>query len=736
MTNRTSWRVLWVAGSIVVAGWPLGPVAAQPGRTTIYRDTWGVPHIYADREEDGYYGFGYAAAEDEGEFIGRIALASRGTAATALGPEGVESDYNSRLWRHLAESQVGLGRLSPELRRNYERWAQGFNRYVAEHRSAGPAWMPVLAAVDLVAISRWLLWMAYQAGDGLSKCRASGVQLSAAVEAGLANRSVAASNEWVVAPWRTALGRTVVLSDPHGEVDGQFVFEFRLHAGALELGGFSVAAMPLLVQNRRVSWGMTTGAPSVADCYEVRLDPGSTDRYQIDGRPHRIIKETTRIEVAGKPPVIRTLEYTRHNGVLSPVVARKDGKVWVVSTSYMDRAGDFDEEVYRMARSRNVGEVKAAMRIQGMFPQNVMVGDVEGGSYYLRAGRTPRRPPGVNWRRALDGNTAKTAWLGIHPVEDLVQIENPASGYMVNNNIAPDRMFEGSPLTADRYPDYIFNDESGRTNSRGRRATEVLSAAFRFTADDAIDLALDEKWIDTDRWREALRRSLASEPARVAGLAPAVRGLADQLLRFDGQARADSKAALGYWYWRTTLLRQAGTAGTMAVLEAGTGPAAPLGAGVADRVFAALVEAVATMAREGRTDATLGDVFRIGRPGSASYPLGGVALAPDNRALCEGLASWNLLCVHTLRAFTAGPPDSSGHRMAEIGSRLLRLTIFSDPIQSFTLHNFGQTSKAGSPHRDDQARLTSERRLKPMLFERAELMPHVTSEITLEVPPS
>jgi acyl-homoserine lactone acylase PvdQ len=725
-----------LVGFLATAGSPPVPLDAQAGRTTIYRDTWGVPHIYADREEDGYYGFGFAAAEDEGKFIGRIALASRGTAASALGTEGVESDYTSRLWRHYAESRVGFSRLSPELRRNYERWAQGFNRYVAEHRTALPAWIPVLTAVDLVAISRWLLWLAYQAGDGLSKCRASGVQLSAVTEAGLANRAVAASNEWVVAPWRTAGGRTIVLSDPHGGVDGQFVFEFRLHAGALEIGGFSIAALPLLIQNRRVSWGMTTGAPSVADCYEVRLDPGASDRYQFDGRPHRIIKETTRIDVAGKPPVVRTLEYTRHNGVLSPVVARKDGKVWVVSTSYMDRAGDFDEEVYRMALARNVGEVKAAMRIQGMFPQNVMAGDADGGSFYLRAGRTPRRPPGVNWRRALDGNTSKTAWLGIHPAEDLVQIENPASGYMQNNNIAPDRMFEASPLTADRYPDYIFNDEPGRTNSRGRRATEVLSAAVRFTAEDAIDLALDEQWIDTDRWREALRRSLASDPARIGGLSPAARLLADRLLRFDGHARADSKAALGYWYWRTTLLRLAGAAGAMAVLEAGTSPAAPLGAGVADRVFAALDEAVATMAREGRTDATLGEVFRIGRPGSASYPLGGVALAPDNRTLCEGLASWNLLCVHTLRAFTATRPDSSGHRMAEIGSRLLRLTIFSDPIQAFTLHNFGQTAKAGSPHRDDQARLTSERRLKPMLFDRAGLMPRVTSQVTLEVPPS
>ena len=710
------------------------PPSAAAQRATIYRDTWGVPHIYADREEDGWYALGYATAHDEMDWILRITLAARGEAAAALGKEGLEYDIASRLWRHAAESRAGLARLSPELRLNYERWVQGFTRYMKEHPSEVPAWAPVLAASDLVAISRWLLWLAYQAGDGLAKCRASGAKLAQADIAALENRSVAASNEWVVAPWRTADSAMIVLSDPHGGVDGQFVYEFRMHAGRFEAAGYAMGALPLLVQTRNVSWGMTTGAPSVADCYEVALEPGRTDRYRYDGKSLPIEKEVTRIPVKGGETVVRTMEYTRHNGVMSPVVARAEGKVWVVSTSYMHRAGDFDEEVYRMVLAKNVHEVKEAMRIQGMFPQNVMVGDADGNSFYVRAGRAPKRPAGVDWRKALDGNTSRTAWLGIHPFEDLVQIDNPPTGYMQNNNISPDRMFDGSPLVRDRYPDYIYNDTPDRTNSRARRVLEVLSGSVRVTVDAATQLALDEGWIDTDIWKDVLRRSLDRAPDRIRNLTPAARLMADRILHFDGQARVDSKAALGFWYWRSTMLAQSGAAGTMAVLEAGRRPEVPLSDDIGTRVLNAIDGAVATMAKEGRSDAVLGDVFRIGRPGERSFPLGGVALAPDDRRLCESLASWNLLCVHTLRAFTGGKPDSAGRRYAEIGSRMLRLTIFTRPIQSFTLHNFGQTPRKDSPHRDDQAQLTSERRLKPVLFEKSELMPHVTSEITLEVP--
>jgi hypothetical protein len=71
------------------------------------------------------------------------------------------------------------------------------------------------------------------------------------------------------------------------------------------------------------------------------------------------------------------------------------------------------------------------------------------------------------------------------------------------------------------------------------------------------------------------------------------------------------------------------------------------------------------------------------------------------------------------------------------GSRLLRLTVFTNPIQSFSIHNFGQSSRSESPHYDDQAaRLSSERRVKPVYFEKAELLPRVKSERTLEVPPA
>ena len=50
-------------GAVAVAA-DLPGTGADAGKTVIYRDTWGVPHIYAPTVEAGLYAQGWAQAED------------------------------------------------------------------------------------------------------------------------------------------------------------------------------------------------------------------------------------------------------------------------------------------------------------------------------------------------------------------------------------------------------------------------------------------------------------------------------------------------------------------------------------------------------------------------------------------------------------------------------------------------------------------------------------------------
>ena len=739
-------RVRFALGFAIVPALCAAPVAAQSAdQVTIHRDPWGVPHIIADTEEAGFFGLGYAQAEDQLEFILMMFLAGRGEMAAAFGEEptrgfggpptanAIPTDMQSRMWRHVEEAQAGWERLTPQLQQNYTHYVAGMEAWMREHPDRTPDWAPDLEPWDPVVLSRFVLWPGYQAGQGLQDCARGGVQLAAIDRDAVAQSVHAASNEWILAPWRTRAGAMIVLSDPHGGIDGAFTYESRMHAGDLHAAGYSLGPLLILTHTRDVSWGMTTGAPDVADCYEIEVDPADSLRYRYDGEWRRMETHDVTIEVRDGDPVTHTLAYTHHNDVISPVVARQDGKAYVVSTSYMHTAGDFDQEVYEINQATSIAEVKQAMRRLGMFPQNVMFGDRHGDSWYIRAGRAPSRPDGYDWNRPVPGNTSATAWLGIHPLEDLVQLETPDAGYMQNNNIAPDVMLEDSPLTADRYPSYIYNDRPGRRNTRGVRAVDVLSGAWDFTFDDAVELSLDEMWVGTVAWQDALRPALNADLDRVQAAAPQFRTLAGRILGFDGHARQESRAAHAYLVWREQIFTlpdlddDARATLSDPLWEKDDVPAALL-----PRLLDALDATAAYMLDTyGTIDRTLGDVFRIGR-GGRTWPLGGLSIVPPGRGGVP--CALDLSCVFTLRAMsTFSPPDSLGLRHVEIGSRLLRLVQFTDPIRSYTLHNFGQSENPDSPYYVDQAQLTSERRLKPTYFDTAELMNHVVSTKVLDV---
>ena len=97
------------------------------GEVTVYRDVWGVPHIYARTEDAGFYGLAYAQAEDQFPQLLSMLLAYQGRAASVYGadttPSGlptIATDLRTLRWLHAEDAKTGFDeRLSPQLKRNY-----------------------------------------------------------------------------------------------------------------------------------------------------------------------------------------------------------------------------------------------------------------------------------------------------------------------------------------------------------------------------------------------------------------------------------------------------------------------------------------------------------------------------------------------------------------------------------------------------------------------------------------
>ena len=134
--------------------------------------------------------------------------------------------------------------------------------------------------------------------------------------------------------------------------------------------------------------------------------------------------------------------WSSHHG---PLIARKGDRAYAARVAYED-VFETGSTWFELNFATDYRGAVRAMESLNVFPQNVMVADTSANIYYQRTGRVPVRPSGFDFSRAVDGSSSASEWQGIHPASDLLQIPNPASGYMQNCNIPPDAM-----IVNDRY---------------------------------------------------------------------------------------------------------------------------------------------------------------------------------------------------------------------------------------------------------------------------------------------
>ncbi|MBA2688818.1 MAG: penicillin acylase family protein [Gemmatimonadaceae bacterium] len=681
------------------------------GHVSIVRDEWGVPHVYASREEDGYYGLGYALAQDRLQtLLGRY-LAATSRLASVYGRDSLDKDLSKLKWAHLDLARDSYRRMPKQFQRDYASFVEGIERYVADHPAERPSWMMRLEPWIPIAWTR--SWIFYW-DEAVDECTAGGapVPTDAQVTSARSMQPLAASNAWVLSPWRTADNAALLVGDSHSAFTGNGeMFEFHFDAGGITITGTAGTGTPwpIVAHTQNVAWTTTNRSYDAADCYLIETDSANPRRYRYDGKWRDMIVRSATVQVKDGASVTRSFEYTNHNGMLSPVVARKGTKAWIASSAYMDQAGMIDLQMYRRLRAKNIDDLLEIERMNETWPTNVLAADSHGNTLYLRAGRIPIRPDGFDWAKPVNGSTSATTWKGFYAAEKLVQLKNPSSGYMQNNNVAPEFMMESSPLTPDKYPADVYYDSHTNNNFRSKRAVDILSRTFAATFTDMQNLLYDEKWDQADIWPEALRRSLTRKADFVRAQSAEWRKVAQRIASFDGFASKESVGALSYLYWRRSLSENAALNREMVGLA--FQDSIP-GEKYDSSLTGSVGRAIHLMKAElHSTDQAFGDVHRTGR-GTVSLPLGGY--------------------VGTMRAMTYGNADSLARRYVFSGQRQPLIVIFTNPIQSWSALNFGQSYRPDSPHFADQSALMSEKRLKSTWFYEADLLKHVSTKLDLD----
>lgn len=232
----------------------------------------------------------------------------------------------------------------------------------------------------------------------------------------------------------------------------------------------------------------------------------------------------------------------------------------------------------------------------------------------------------------------------------------------------------------------------------------------KVTEEDALRIATDIQLQGVDVWQQALADAYEAHSEEFENLAEAV----EIISKWDRRADIDSVGMTLFFAWWefSRELSDRIPADRVRARES-------LSADARQAMLTALREAASYMQKTyGSIRVPWGNVHRF-RRGEKSWPLPGVAK--------HGLV--------TLRAVGGRDPDEHGIIYGDHGQFCTTLILLKQPVRSYSAFPFGQSEDPDSPHYTDQAeKLYSKGLLKPTWYQKEELLKHIESEKTLNIP--
>jgi penicillin G amidase len=120
----------------------------------ILRDAWGIPHIYAQNEQDLFFAQGYNAARDRLFQFEVWRRQATGTVAEILGPRELKRDIGARLFRFRGDLSAELSHYHPRGEEIIHSFVRGVNSYI-EETERNPDLLPLEFQLLGIRPGRW-----------------------------------------------------------------------------------------------------------------------------------------------------------------------------------------------------------------------------------------------------------------------------------------------------------------------------------------------------------------------------------------------------------------------------------------------------------------------------------------------------------------------------------------------------------------------------------------------------
>jgi len=503
-------------------------------------DTYGVPHIYAQTEEDAYLALGYVHAQERLFQMEMLTRVAGGSLSELVGEAGIKHDKFFRtigLRDHAKKLAVKLlNERETPMQKAAWAYLDGINQFV-EHGTLPVEYQimgiprekfqaeDIFLTLGFMAFGfapafRTDLMAAYVANTlgeeyledmmlfwdpSLEHTRifipedTANTPTAAEFEEGLfqmwevvndlALPSFEGSNAWIISGEHTESGKPILCNDPHIKYGQPAVwYEAHLEYPGVSFYGNFLAGMPFGVigHNKRFGWGLTMLANDEVDFYLEKINPENANQVWVDDHWEDMEVREEKIYVRGQSePISLNVRLTRHGPMMFPQPTQGhlyDIEKFPISLSwaFTQQESKSLEFTHRAPSAQGKAELEEHIRELGAPGLNVMYADVDGNIAWWAATKFVKRPDSVNSKLFLDGASGKDDWLGYYDFSYNPRAINPPEGYIFTANHQPDS------IKGILHPGYYMNYRAGRIHDL------IKAHEGKWTVEDMKKMVMDD----------------------------------------------------------------------------------------------------------------------------------------------------------------------------------------------------------------------------------------------------
>ena len=510
--------------------------------TEIIRDTFNVPHIVAARDEDVFFGLGYAHAQDRLWQIMLMRRTAQGRLSEIFGAETLQTDKLLRRLDLYSLAQTSVAAQSSDARRALKAYAEGVNARIHEiNRDAlgrgAPEmfifptdvspWRPAdsLAILKLraVQLSGHLANEVLRAKTSLKLNNADRLsdimpdapgqviadleQYSAVIPAlgGIALtaqsqtwddlspfpsvKMAGASNVFAAAPFRAAAGGTLLANDPHLGLTAPTIWylaHLELSSGGVI--GATIPGIPIVFSGRSamLGWGLTSSYLDDQDLLIEELDPERPEYYRAPEGYKKFLSRETIINIKDHPPVTITLRWS-DNGPILPgthygiAEITPKGHVAALSWTALGGADPSFTAGFNLMGAQNVLQALALLENYQSPSENIILADSD--QIVMKTiGLMPLRAAShqTQGRMPSLGWRTENRWQGHIEYARNPEFINPAGGILGNTN---------NKVSSGEFPEHMSFDWGD--SQRIQRWKRLMQGRKVHTRESFIEAQLD-----------------------------------------------------------------------------------------------------------------------------------------------------------------------------------------------------------------------------------------------------